>query len=345
MKAFLSYQRGLSLVELMVAMAAGLVLMLGATGILVSNQESFRSTENIADIQKGARLAVEMLEQEIRGVGGNACGSLPVVSTVNQGIASAGLYWNTPIRGYDGSQAATLIGGNPARRVAGTDAILLTSGGDTALGIYGHNPKSAQFKVTSSNHGLTDGAIVMACGKENAAVFQITNIQDSNTTVVHNTGTGTPGNCTKGLGYADPPCAPGAKDVFVNFDGGTLVTTNSAFWYIGNNDRGGRSLYRQNLTVSPAVDIEMVDNVFDLQLSYLRRNRVTNALEAASVTAMASDDDWRLTSDTPVVAVEINLTLCGPTTLRDAAANTVCPDGTIERNVASFVQIRSREIL
>ncbi len=336
-------QRGVTLIELMIAMVVGLILMLGASGILLSNQRSFQSTENIADIQKGARISVDLLAREIREVGNNPCGALPLVSTVNPGVASVGLYWNTPIRGYDEAQPATLIGGNPANRVGGTDALLLTRSGDESLGIRDHNPKSAQFKVTSSDHGLSDGDIVIACGKENAAVLQITNTQDSNVTIVHNTGTGTPGNCTKGLGYTDTPCT--GKDIFKNFDGGTLASSSSAFWFIGNNPRGGRSLYRRNLAPSPMADVEMVDNVYDMQLRYLRRNRISNAAAPSFVTAMPTDAEWLITDDNPVAAVEIVFTLCGPTTVDSAAAVNTCPAGTIERTVSSVVQIRSREVL
>lgn len=337
------HQQGVTLIELMVAMVVGLVLMLGASGILLSNQHSFRSTENIADVQKGARISVDLLAREIREVGSNPCGALPLVSTVNPGVASVGLYWNTPIRGYDQAQAATLIGGNPANRVAGTDALLLTRSGDDSLGIRDHNPKAAQFKVSNSANDLSEGDIVIACGKENAAVLQITNMQDSNVTIVHNTGTGTPGNCTKGLGYTDTPCV--GKDVFKSFTGGAMATSSSAFWYIGDNPRGGRSLYRRNLSPSPVADVEMVDNVYDMQLHYLRRNRISNAPAASFVDAMPNDADWLLTNDDPVTAVEIAFTLCGPTTVDSAAAVNICPAGTIERTVSSVVQIRSREVL
>lgn len=343
-------QRGLTLIELMVAMAVGLILMLGATGILLSNQHSFRSTENIADIQKGARISVDLLAREIREAGSNPCGALPLVSTVNPGVASVGLYWSTPIRGYDDAQAAALIGGNPANRAANTDALLLTRSGDQTLAISDHNPMAAQLKVNgnaTNTSGIEDGSIVIACGKENAAVLQVTNITFNNgegkTTLVHNTGTGVPGNCTKGLGYTNTPCV--GKDVYRTFTGGALASSESSFWYIGNNPRGGLSLYRRALSENPVADVEMVDNVYDMQLRYLRRNRVAATTAADFVDAMATDAEWLPTDANPVVAVEINLTLCGPTTIENAAAVTVCPAGTLERQVSSIVQIRSREVL
>lgn len=347
-------QRGLTLIELMVAMAVGLILMLGATGILLSNQHSFRSTENIADIQKGARISVDLLAREIREAGSNPCGALPLVSTVNPG-ASVGLYWKTPIRGYDDAQDAQLIGGNPANRAANTDALLLTRSGDYTRAISDHNPKSAQFKVngnakkTATNTaGIEDGSIVIACGKENAAVLQVTNITFNNgegkTTLVHNKGTGVPGNCTEGLGYTDKdPCT--VKDVYRTFTGGAVASSESSFWYIGSNPRGGLSLYKRTLSEPTVADVEMVDNVYDMQLRYLRRDRVAATSATDFVDAMATDAEWLPTDANPVVAVEINLTLCGPTTIENAAAVTVCPAGTLERQVSSIVQIRSREVL
>lgn len=76
------YQQGLTLVELMVAMAIGMILMLGATGVLISNQQTFRTSENLAGIQENGRIALEMLAGEIRQTGGNPCGTLAIANVL-----------------------------------------------------------------------------------------------------------------------------------------------------------------------------------------------------------------------------------------------------------------------
>src|SRR5690606_41658238 len=65
-----------------------------------------------------------------------------------------------------------------------------------------HTTNSAQFKVNTSDHGIEDFDILMVCDYGQASIFQATNVNSSNVTIVHNTGnvSSGPGNCTKGLG-------------------------------------------------------------------------------------------------------------------------------------------------
>lgn len=67
------HQAGLSLVELMVAMAIGLILMLGATGVLLTNQQAFNTTSGLSSIQDSSRIAIDMLSRQIREAGSHPC--------------------------------------------------------------------------------------------------------------------------------------------------------------------------------------------------------------------------------------------------------------------------------
>lgn len=336
------YQQGLTLVELMVAMAIGMILMLGATGVLISNQQTFRTSENLAGIQENGRIALEMLAGEIRQTGGNPCGTLAIANVLTPaGNPNLGTSWATPLQGYDDNTAfaAVAFGAGESQRVAGTDAIQLTSGA-TGLAISNHDVNNASFQVNSADHGLEQGDFVLACGSENSAVFQISNNPLNNTTIEHKTGVGAPGNCTSGLGLpvkcGDP--LPSLK----NFNGGMLVTSISGFWYIGNNDRGGTSLFRRD-TTSGALT-EMVDNIADLQIDYLLRNR--NTLQPGmNYVAASTIADWSHLANDQVIAARITFTLCSRNTVPDAAANLRCPAGTLERRAFSVVQLRSRETL
>lgn len=59
-------ERGFTLIEMMVAMAIGLVLILGAVNIYAQGRQSFRTAESIARIQENARFALDLMGPDIR---------------------------------------------------------------------------------------------------------------------------------------------------------------------------------------------------------------------------------------------------------------------------------------
>jgi len=62
-------QRGVSLVEIMVALVAGLILMAGVIRIFVANKQTYRVNEAAARIQENARVAMEFLGRHARMAG------------------------------------------------------------------------------------------------------------------------------------------------------------------------------------------------------------------------------------------------------------------------------------
>ena len=59
-------QRGVSLIELMVALIIGLFLIFGAVTIYQQSRTAFRTTEAVARLQEVARLAFDVLEADVR---------------------------------------------------------------------------------------------------------------------------------------------------------------------------------------------------------------------------------------------------------------------------------------
>lgn len=62
-------QSGMTLIELMVALAIGAFLMIGAITVFMQSRTTFRITESVARMQENARFALEVLEPEIRMAG------------------------------------------------------------------------------------------------------------------------------------------------------------------------------------------------------------------------------------------------------------------------------------
>jgi type IV pilus assembly protein PilW len=59
-------QRGLSMIELMVAMTIGAVLIFGATQVYVNSRASYGISENVARLQETARYAMSVMEPDVR---------------------------------------------------------------------------------------------------------------------------------------------------------------------------------------------------------------------------------------------------------------------------------------
>ncbi|MGC8853868.1 MAG: PilW family protein [Halothiobacillaceae bacterium] len=300
--------RGFSLVELMIALVLGLLVIGAVISVFITNQQAFRTAENMARLQENARFAFEALAREMRESGGTPCGTTAVANVLNGG----GGWWswgNGPLIGYDGNQAGPQsFGSDPGQRVAGTDGVLvLTASLFEGVVITDHNANAAQFKVKMANQGIQDGDIVMACDSQSAAIFQVTNVTNTNqanvTIIVHNTGTGNPGNCSKGLGLPTVCTANGTPKSFAS--GGLIARYSASFWYIGNNSRGGRSLYRLGFTGAPSPQAqEIADGVTDMQIEYLTAAPGTPPTLANRYVAASAIADWD-----DVIAARVTLTM------------------------------------
>lgn len=81
MKSLMKNQSGLSLVELLIAMALGLILTLGALQMMLSSQSLYRTTDSLSRIQESGRFALDFLAKDIRMAGYN---SLNLVSLYDE---------------------------------------------------------------------------------------------------------------------------------------------------------------------------------------------------------------------------------------------------------------------
>lgn len=330
-------QRGLTLVELMVALVLGLLILAGVISIFLSNRQAFRTSEQLARIQENARTAFELMSRSVREAGGVPCGSnMPVANVLNNAATQWWSNWGDGIRGYHGKTAmpASSFGTSPGDRVEGAtdaetpDAVIVHYGfGEPAVTVVEHQPTAAQFKVNTNAHGLTDDEIVMVCDFHHATIFQVTNANSANDTIVHNTGgTAQPGNCSKGLGYpTDCSSVNGNKYTFQN--GGTIVRLRAEAWYIGVNDRGGRSLYRVRMEKGTVQKEEIAEGVRDMKIVYLVNAGGALANEYVTANKVA---DW-----TQVVAARFTLTL--------ESGEKVGTDGqTLRRQLMHVVSLRNR---
>lgn len=298
--------RGLSLIELMIALVLGLLVVLAAIGIFTANRATYRATESLGRVQENARTAFELMARDLREAGGNPCvHGLPIVNVLNGSAANWWTNlntWGNSVRGFDDTQAFPNagFGTGAGNRLTGTDAVQLLSGDDSVATISSHNTAGSQFTLNTSTHGFSSGDLLMACNSRQASVFQASTV--SSNTVSHAAGGTSPGNCTAGLGL--PAGCSGAVFEF-SAPNSVMVRLHATRWYIANNGRGTRSLYQIRLAGGNASNPEEVaEGVQDMRLTYLMRDGTTY-LTATQVDASAKG--WA-----DVIAVRVELTLEGP---------------------------------
>ena len=283
--------RGFTLIELMVAMVLGLIISGAAVAVFSANRQTYAATESLGRIQENARTGYELMARDLRDAAGSDCGrsggyGLGLKNELNASSANWYTNWNdgpTGNNGVFGYKSAAMsgkpFGTNPGERVTGTDAIELhgaMAGDDVAIVPPGSNdPKDIKVRTAS---GFVVGDLVVACDPQQININQITAI--SGTKITRNTGTPpVPGNANAtrffGCWNGNFVLGPSEKcsDASSRKWPATLAKLQAQRWYVGINDHGGRSLFRDSMvnnagTLGVRSD-EIAEGVQNLELSYL----------------------------------------------------------------------------
>ncbi|MCL2875303.1 MAG: prepilin-type N-terminal cleavage/methylation domain-containing protein [Betaproteobacteria bacterium] len=305
-------QRGLTLVELMIAMLLGLIVVGGVLGLFISNSETHRRTGDLARIQENARIGVQFIGRSMREAGGNPCGLPPGMGLIfHLAEAPQNSWWaggndfKFSLIGYAGGNGFPANGS--VTRVNGSDAIVTVSGSAFAKTVISDAPPGGAMLI-SSNEGLAADDIMFACSmsRGRGVVFKAGKISVSGTN----------------RSVARTNRFEGAvEDMPVT----ALGKINAEGWFVGRNTRGGTSLYRAFIGDNGQPE-EIAQDVAAMHISYLLPN--ANGYVAANE---VSDDDWL-----NVIAAYIELTIT-----RNVAANGTA----IQRTVGLTVNLRNKFVL
>lgn len=343
----------------MIALVLGLVVTAAAGGMLLANKRVYASTETLNRIQENTRVAFEIMSRDLREAGGNPCGgAIPLVSQLESGDKDWWGQYADGLHGYpDGSAGDTVpgttTGSGAAQRVAGTDAIDLHMANNGDIRVTEHTNPSAVLDVTSTAN-ISSGDILMVCNNSFALVFQASGITGSGLKIQHNGGGGT-GNCGNEFQYKRN-CTPGASGEFGycflvpedesssaqcakhSRSPATVVQVQSYRWYIGNNGRGGPSLYRATLVnetgglVPTATEVvEVAEGVSGMSLLY-RANGTASFVNAAAI------GNWDA-----VNAVQVNLTVEGAEGALRGSYIEGTDGETLSRQLTHIVALRNKE--
>ncbi|MDD3937834.1 MAG: PilW family protein [Rhodoferax sp.] len=261
-------QRGVSLVELMVALTVGMFIIAAIGYVYLAANNASRSMEASSRIQENMRYAFERMSYDVRMAGMSGCTMQTQVNVLKNSSSWEFDVFSFPLRGYEENAGSLPTGVSGVLR--GDVFSVLGVDNSVEYIIESHNPVSAQFEL-SEKHNIKQGEILVATDCKHAAVFQMTNVNNNDEikNVVHNTGNSTsPGNCTKGFGLP-LNCDDANGNSYTFPPGSRLLRLNAATYYIGTNGTGESALFRQTLGINATTSaIELVEGIENMQILY-----------------------------------------------------------------------------
>ena len=247
-------QAGISMVEILIALVISLFLLGGIVQVYLANKTTYRFTESLARVQENGRFAIEFMVQDLRLAGFFGCAVYDPEDPENivNNLDPDGT-------GYDAALHDFVLGGV----IDGTDGDGLNETIFCTFNSGGNVNKSADIFV-SANSIVNPNDVVMVSNCRGADIFQVTNATQSGTAdkmaVVHNTGTGSPGN------YNPDNCQGGIAHCLSQSYGAdaALFRLQSVTYSIATGASGEPALWRSE----NGVNLELIEGVEELQILY-----------------------------------------------------------------------------
>lgn len=336
-------QVGVSLLELLISMAIGLVLVVTIGYAYVGAKQSFRTQNALSRIQENARYAFEFMAHDLR-----MAGYVPanLIATAGTNIVNAPAGWdpnlinlfNLPLIGYEDTDPGVVYPAGIAP-LRGDVVTVVHTDNETEYALAAHAEPT--FTLTAASD-IQVGDILVAADYTHAGVFQADSV--AGTAVTYNTGTAgvVPGNSAAALGAFSGSI--GSRK---------LYKLNGVSFFIAANPTGEPALFRQRLgrtgTAATVATEELVEGVQDMQLlygvdtsnpadnsvdGYWLANQITAGTNGVvNIPGANAQDWWRR-----VLAVRASLIM----TSRAGENVAASADGVMRRTITNTIAIRNR---
>ena len=288
------HESGATLIELMIALAVGLVLLFGLSQIYLSSKQAYRLMDAQSVLMESGRYALDALSNELRLAGQQGCSRNAPLTVIATGQAQALLVPDTAPHVPPGVIAAPVLSGEDDISVsamprikpvlAGTDTLTLISaefcGGVLGSRLLLTNPRG--HLQAGSTCRFDTGTPLMVASCESVHLFRAGASDQDLTQNVDQEGV-----ATNRLGALYRP-------------GSELMALRSRSFFLRLNPAGQPALYRVD-HVADTVS-ELVEGVENMQLNY----GVDMTGDGASdrIVNAAAVPDW-----SNVVSVRVRLTL------------------------------------
>lgn len=301
-------QKGVTLVELLIALMLGLLLTAGMIQVFVGNRATYEFNDSLSRIQENARFALDHIAYNARMGGYSGCLSdVPIHNNLTVPLTDFRFDIENGIYGYDATGTTSdddeydldpVSGGTwnealPADLsgvVAGSDVLVVRSIGGNAVSLISPFTNAAQLFVDPS-HNFLEGEVLVVSDCQKASVFQVTGIDNGGHNIVHsNAGSFTPGN-------SGPNWGP-EQDYGL---GAELARLQTFAFYVGDGPNGP-ALFQHRLNSSATIVAEeLAQGIETMQIRY-GVDTVGEDGAVDDVVSAAFIADW-----TTVVSVEVSL--------------------------------------
>ncbi|WP_292272132.1 PilW family protein [Marinobacter sp.] len=280
-----SSQSGLSLVELLIAMALGLLLTLGVTQIYLSSSMTYRQAQGLAHAQESSRFVSAVLTPELRSAGSFGClarmarpldqvvdnrlnGALIVPLTqalqgweytgtgLNDSITLAGTLATPGAGNWDSSTAGTNLPASLAGSVVtNSDVVIINALTPIGVPVNATNPQNGNSINLTGNSGVDVDRVIVATRGDcsEGELFQKSNNANASSITMAgaNINPGNNGN-TFNLSYDSQA---------------RVYEFTTMAYYIGQGTNAEPALFRRLMTPLQAPQ-ELVSGVETLQILY-----------------------------------------------------------------------------
>ena len=255
--------QGLTLIELMVALAISAILLLGVATIYSASKRSYEVNDQFAMLQENARYALHRLTKEIRMAGYTGCKDIEetsitmIASTPPAELSNFNV--NSYVTGhrYNGSAWSPNFDTPPAAIVTSADALTIrkASSCSATINAAAETAESA-LSIVRDNCGFKENEILLITDCQSADMFTKTNGTSSST-----------------IAHSDVGNKNTKNSLSKAFDNSAHVMRAEAItYYIGTDTTGNKHLYMQSLQAYDGeyqnVVNQLIPNVEDMAIEY-----------------------------------------------------------------------------
>jgi type IV pilus assembly protein PilW len=318
LSAGMGRQRGIGLVEIMIAVTLGIIVTGAVVQIYLSSKRQNDMQGGLTGRQEVSRYATQLIQRDLQMAGFRGC--LRDLGTVVNTLDDPGSFYNdyaSHVEGYEDGTALPgeiTAGGNTV--VDGTDVLVIRTVDDPNLQLTANMVTSSSDPVTVA--GLDAGApkngdimLITDCG--GSAIFEVTGSDADAGTINH-----------------------GGENLSRRYSAGAqLFTLRTTTYFIRNNARGIPGLWRR---IGDGVPQELAEGVENMQVLY--GEDTVGADQVPDEYRTADDvDDWD-----DVVSIQVALLV---SSVRENVADTDNRSFTLltEAAVGPFADGRLRQVV
>ncbi len=285
-------QLGLTLVEIMVALAISLVLLTGVIEMFLAGKAAYRTQDQVGRMQENARFALHAIAEDLRMAGYLGCFSGSAVNNiVRPGYQLNGLAdYDRPLSAFDysGTTGTALSDWTPnlpayfsaGDVIAGSDVFVIKRGdSDFTLN---KNPPGANVKVDDTpDNDFQVGDVIFVADCSQADIFKASTVSEGSgyVTFTHAANFNTSTSLSKSYGM----------------DAAVMKMITNAY-FVSTNAAGNPALYRRGISGGGGVTTEeLVEGVETMHVVYGEdtnadgiANRFVNAAEVTNIDNVVS---------------------------------------------------------